>query len=505
MGILRYFYLKLYYFIYRFLFIYLLQFLNYSPKKFFFWKKIFFLLKIIFVEFFNDYHLLRINISKYIYFFKKLKFIWKLLLLFLFLQGWISILLKIYIYFFLMKYIFKYLFLILDFSFFYDQSKYIYYYYFRNFIINFFNIIPLWLLKIYKFLIKFFFTLYFWRNLSLSIRTMKKKIFYFIINKIDDFIEVSGPIMLDYLSNYNNKAFIQFMIYYYKIKKFIFRTIPWRIKRFIYYKIYIKLYNIFVIDFYINYIKKFYIYPILLIYYRIKRFCLKSSINIHNLHNYLFLKYKHVQYYSIYLYKVFIPSYACYVAIEDFITLNFRNGRAYFYFFFYYSYWIIHYYILLKIYELKIYFLKKYYFKDINNLSYFIHCLRIFKFKRKPYRYKISNLKLYFYISFVYNLLNLLILTLLKINSLFIDIEGDIYFYTCSFKKLIWFNFVLDDIILRKLILRMRWPLNNYYYYSSRETFYILLYHLHFFWTLELNDYEAFLTILRILKMKKKV
>jgi hypothetical protein len=108
-------------------------------------------------EIYFDYFVLRDNLSKFIYNYKKLGLIKHLILIFLFFAGVVPLFIFIYFCFFFIKYMFKYIFVTLDFFVYYDVNEDDYDNYYnimKIYVIKFFDLVPLYLVLIYRYIFK---------------------------------------------------------------------------------------------------------------------------------------------------------------------------------------------------------------------------------------------------------------------------------------------------------------------------------------------------------------
>lgn len=434
MNYFRYNYIKLIYFIYKNIYWIVI---NYSFFFFIYYYliKIFNYLVFITDEIYYDYYDIKRNFYKKFKLYLNLGLVKHIFLIFFFFAGLIPLLLFISFCFFFTKYIFKYLFLTLDFFINPDDDdEDSNYYKIKYYVMYFFGYVPYIIIKIYKFLFKSRWTRFFLTMFLNYLIKKKNRLIKYFINKIDYFVLVYLPKKYDNLKliNYHN-IYVDFMIIFYKIKKKIFVTIPWFIRRFflrIYKKIYIGIYKNIILRFYrIYFLRRF--LAIKLIYLKIEK--LYSDI-----YHYCLYKYKHIKYYLIWLFKVYIWSEACYITIEAYFDLNYLNGKAYIKYIFMHLYYNFCYVIIYKWCELlKLIFKRSYYY----NCIYFYLC----KLKNR----KINDYYLlvwYWYYNYIYNYFILWTSIFIKTQFL-IDFNFECYQVDFGDKSQTWWNIKIYDVI----------------------------------------------------------
>jgi hypothetical protein len=388
-------------------------------------KKLYIILEVLIYEIIWDINVLYSNYNILIIKLKKLSIIKLIILLFLTILGIIPFIIIIYTLFYLIKYIIKYILLILDFYFnddkkIYNKIKFI--------IINFFEKTPIILFKIYKFLFKSNWTLFFFKKFINFLKKIKNKILAYIFKKFDYFILILLP---KFFYKYKDKITDDYRIYiiisFYKIKRKILITWPWRIKLYIlklYKKIHLRIYKKYILTLKLKYqlnklkLKKIY----RKIYYIIK------------------FKYTYIKFNLIWFLKVFIKSEACRMTIYAFFKLNYFRIRAYIIYIFMHIYYNITYNIIFKIYNLNIYFLKI-------NIYLNIYWFKYILWYREKIKYK-SSFIFRIYLAIAYHLFIWWVIILLK-TDFWIDFKDECYFLEYGDRSQSWWNLKLYSIVVK--------------------------------------------------------
>jgi len=380
--------------------------------------------EVLFYEINWDINILSLNYSNLIIRLKKLGIINNLILLFFTILGIVPFIIFIYVTFFLIKYIFKYILLILDFFFYEDNIKYNK---IKNQIFNFFEIVPIILNKIYKFLFKSNWTFFFFKIILNYLKKKKDRLLSYIFKKFDYFILIYLPrLFYKYKDKVTDDYRIFIIISFYKIKKKILITWPWRIKLYfikIYKKIHLRVY------------KKYYIYTSLK-YQLIKLKYRKIYIKIYYYTRY---KYTYVKFNLIWFFKVFVKSEACTMTIHAFFKLNYFRIRAYIIYILMHLYYSIAYNIILNLYDLRTKIFKRNVY--INKYIYFFICWYREKIKYMPsFRFRV-------YLAIAYHLFIWWVIILLK-THFWIDFKDECYFLEYGDRSLSWWNLKLYDIVV---------------------------------------------------------
>ena len=434
MNYIKYLYIKLLYNIYKYFYLIVKQYNN-LLFIYYYLLKIFNYLIFISDELYYDYYHFRRNLSKSFKLYKKLSIFKHIFLIFFFFAGLIPLILFFSFCFFFVKYIFKYLFLTLDFFIkFDDDDEESYYYKIKYYIMYFFGFIPYIIIKSYKFLFKSNWTRYFFNLFINYLKNKKDKFIRFFINKIDYFFLVYIPRKYENLKPINfHDIYVDFMIIFYKVRKRIFVTLPWFVRKFIY-KIYRRIY----VKIYKNIILRYYRIYFLRRYLALKYLWLKINKIYSDIFHYILYKYKHVKYYLIWLFKVYIWSYACYITIEAFFDLNYLNGKAYIKYIFMHLYYNFCYIIIYKWCEL---------LKLIFKRSYYLNCFYFYIYKLR--NEKINEVYLYlwyYYYCIIYHFFIWWTLVFLKVHF-FIDFNFECYQVDFGDKSQTWWNIKIYDVI----------------------------------------------------------
>lgn len=458
----KFFIIKLNYYIYKFIYkIILIESWKYLQN--------------IYEELDNDIYLARRNYRNYINSYKNLSILKHILIIFFFFAGLVPLLILIFFFFFFIKYIIKYIFLTINFFFFnekeIDEEKH-FYFVIQNYIWYIFEEIPLKLKNTYKFIFKSNWTLYFINKIVNYILNKYIKIKNYFINKFDYFILIYLPKKYNELEQINwqdnlHNIYVNFMILYYKSKKKIFKILPWKIKKFKYILIwyfkkyiFIKIYQEIII--YLFRIK------ILIYYYKLYVF-LKKQIKLYSdKFYYWYYVYIKIKFYYIWMVKVFLISRACWVTIEAFFLLNYKNFRAYFFFFFmnlYYNMCFKFYIILDKLY------------KVILSKNYFLIYLKNYiKFYMINKLINIQYFRMYIFIILLYFIFRWWILIFIKADFL-IDLNVTMYQTEFGDRSLNWRNLKIYQVVVKFFVKAYIWK-NKLY----KFIFYKIVYYQRLLW-----------------------
>lgn len=372
-----------------------------------------------------DINTFLLNYSKLIIKLKNLGIINFLILLFFTILGVIPFIIFIYILFYLIKYIFKYILLIIDFILPDDSIKYNR---IKNLIYKFFDTVPVILNKIYKFLFKSNWTFFFLKIILNYLKKKKNKIMSYIFKKFDYFVLIYLPkLFYKYKDKVTDDYRIFIIISFYKIKKKILITWPWRVKLYfikIYKKIYLRIY------------KKYFLWP----YLKYQLLKLKFKKIYIKIYYYIRFKYTYIKYNLIWLLKVFIKSEACTMTIHAFFKLNYFRIRAYTIYILMHIYYSIGYSIIFNIYDLrtKIYKRKIY----INRYIFLYIC-----WYREKIKY-IPSLRFCIYLAMAYHLFIWWVIVLLK-THFWIDFKDECYFLEYGDRSQSWWNLQLYAIVVK--------------------------------------------------------
>lgn len=432
-------------------------------------------LQYIYEELDNDFYLTKRNFRNFRNTYKSLSILKHILIIFFFFAGIIPIIIFLFFSFFFIKYIIKYIFLTINFFFFnekeIEEEKH-FYFRIQNNIWYIFELIPLSFKKIYKFIFKSNWTLYFINKIINYLFKKLKKIKNYFINKFDYFILIYLPRKYNELEQINwqdnlHNIYVNFMILYYKLRKKIFKVLPWKLKKIKYIitwylkkYIFIKIYKEIII--YLFRIK------ILIYYYKLYVYLKKKTKLYSDKFYYWYYIYIKIKFYYIWMVKVFLISRACWVTIEAFFLVNYKNFKAYFIFFFFnlYCYMCFKFYINLDKIN-KVILSKNYLLFYLKNYIKFFIINKIIN---------IQYFRMYIFIIILYFYFRWWILIFIKTDFL-VDLNVTMYQTDFGDRSLNWRNLKIYQVVVKFFVKAYIWK-NKLY----KFIFYKIVYYQRLLW-----------------------
>jgi len=400
--------------------------------------RILFLIYLIYDEIIYDFYEIKKYHKKVFNNYKKLNIFKHLFLIFFFFAGIVPLIIFFIYLFFIAKYITKYIYFILDFLLDNNDEDNTYYNKIKYFWIFFFNEIPMFIIKSYIYIFKTKWIKLFFLFIKNYFINKKNKILKYFLDKLDNLVLIYIPKKIEEFNTYDwNSKYIQLLIIYYKVKKYIIIIIPWRIKCYlkrIYKRIYILIYN----EIYENIIRHNYRKYILLPYNIIVLNYIKILILFSKIYYFIYYKYICIYIYSVWFFKVYLFSYACFVTVEGCILILINNFKTLMGFGILYIFHIFCYFcftIWLKL------------FTKIFKTTYYIKLLRYYLIveKNKIKKYILNNRE-NFCLMIVYYFV--IIKIIFYLNSEFLlEVETEFYETEFGARSQTWWNLKIYQVI----------------------------------------------------------